>query len=256
MIDSRASIAPNAKLGENVEIGPWSLIGPDVEIGDGSKISSHVVIKGPTTIGKNNKIFQFSSIGEESQDKKYNGEPTSLIIGDDNTIRENVTINRGTQQGGGKTVLGNKNWIMANVHVAHDCIVGNNTVFSNSSALAGHVIVEDYATIGGYAAVHQFCKIGCYSFVAGGTYVTKDVLPYVLVAGFNASVCGLNTVGLKRREFDVVTMEFLRKAYKLIFRKGYTVQQAIVGLHEMLPDCPEILPIISSLKKSSRGIVR
>lgn len=256
MNNKNTIISKKSKIHESVEIGPWTIIGDDVEIDEGTKIGPHVVINGPTYIGKNNSIFQFSSIGEEAQDKKYSGEYSTLYIGNNNTIREYVTINRGTKQGGGETRVGNNNWIMTSVHIAHDCIVGNNTTFSNNTALAGHVVVNDYVTIGGYAAIHQFCTIGAYSLIGGGTLVTKDVIPYVLVAGYNASVCGLNTIGLKRANFDVSTIENLRQAYKIIFRNSNTVQQAIVSLHELLPECPDIHPILTSLKNSSRGIVR
>lgn len=256
MIDPRAIIDPKARIASDVSIGPFSYIGPDVEIGAGTQIFSHVVIKGPTVIGQHNIIYQFASIGEAPQDKKYQGEATRLVIGDHNTIREYVTINRGTVQGGGATVLGHHNWVMANVHIAHDCIVGNHTIFANYAALAGHVQVRDYAIISGFSAVHQFCIIGAYSFIARATYVTKDVLPYVMVAGYNATACGLNTEGLKRNHISPEAMEELRRAYKIIYRKGFTVQQALVKLHEMLPDCAEVRLMIDALQHSERGIVR
>lgn len=256
MIDNRAEIHPEAIIAENVEIGAWSVIGAHVEIAEGCKIGPHVVIQGPTRIGKNNRIFQFASIGEEPQDKKYNGEDTLLEIGDDNTIREFVTLNRGTVQGGGVTRIGNDNWIMAYVHVAHDCIIGNHTIFANNASLAGHVIVEDYAVLSGFSGVHQFCTLGAYSFVAKATYVAKDVLPYLLVAGYSPTVCGLNSVGLKRQGFSSTTLEHLKRAYKIIFRKGYTVKQAIAELHEMISECPEIEAFITAMQNSQRGIVR
>lgn len=255
-IDDRAIIHPSAKIANNVEIGPWSYVGANVEIGEGTKLGPHVVINGPTRIGKNNTFYQFASIGEAPQDKKYKGEDTVLLMGDGNTVRENTTINRGTVQGGGVTKIGDNNWIMANVHIAHDCDVGNNTQFANYSALAGHVKIEDYAIVSGFSAIHQFCVVGAYSFIARATYVTKDVLPYVMIAGYDASACGLNTEGLKRRNFSPTTIENLRKAYKIIYRKGLTVQQALVELYELLPECPEIKLFIQALENSQRGIVR
>ncbi len=256
MIDEQTRIDKSAKIGKNVSIGPWTCIGADVEIGDGCEIGSHVVIKGPSKIGPNNRIFQFSSVGEICQDKKFEGEEAWLEVGEGNTIREHCTLNRGSKHGGGVTKIGDYNWIMANVHIAHDCRIGDHNIFGNNAALAGHVTCENYATISGYSAVHQFCNIGAYSFLAGGTYVNKDILPYILIAGFNASACGLNSVGLRRHGFSTSTIEYLRKAYKIIFRKGLTVQQACVELHELIPECPEIKPFIDSLQASERGIVR
>lgn len=256
MIDSRAHIDSSAKIGDDVEIGPWTLIGPHVEIGSGTQIGSHVVIKGPTKIGKNNKIFQFSSIGEDPQDKKYNGEPTILEVGDNNVFRECCTINRGTVQGGSVTRIGNYNLIMAYVHVAHDCIIGNDIILANNAALSGHVVVHDYAILSGFSAVHQFCHIGSYSFLAGYTPVGKDVLPYVLVSGHEATVCGLNTEGLKRRGFSPETINHLKRAYKIIFRSGLTVLQAQEQLQEMVPECAEVQLFIDALKQSARGIAR
>lgn len=256
MIDNRAEIHPNAKIADNVEIGPWSVIGPYVEIDEGSWVGPHVVIKGPTRIGKNNRIFQFSSIGDEPQDKKYDGEDTILEIGDNNVIREYVTINRGTITGGGVTRIGNDNWIMAYVHIAHDCMVGSHTIFANNASLAGHVTVKDHAILSAFSGIHQFCAIGEYSFVGKASYVTKDVLPYVLVAGYSPSACNINSVGLKRHGFSADTIENLRRAYKIVFRRGLTVQQALVELHEMLPSCPELKPFIEALQDSSRGVTR
>lgn len=256
VISEHAIIHPNAKIAEDVEIGPWTLIGADVEIGPGCWIGPHVVIKGPTTIGKNNKIFQFSSIGDAPQDVTYDGEDTRLEIGDNNIIREYCMINRGTTKGGSLTKIGDENFLMAYVHIAHDCLVGNQTIFANYAALSGHVTVEDYSIIGAYSGVHQFCTVGSYSFIAKATYITKDVIPYVTIAGHTPSACGLNSVGLKRRGFTPETLENLRRAYKIVFRKGLTVQQALVELLEMAPVCPEVREIIDALQKSKRGIVR
>ncbi|WP_131781107.1 acyl-ACP--UDP-N-acetylglucosamine O-acyltransferase [Legionella gresilensis] len=256
MIDERAMIHPSAKLAEGVSVGPGSYIGADVEIGEGTWIGPHVVIQGPTVIGKNNKIFQFSSIGDEPQDVTYKGEPTRLEIGDNNIIREYCMISRGTVKGGGLTSIGNHNFFMAYSHVGHDCVVGNYTIMVNYSALSGHVILNDYAIIGAYAAIHQFCHVGAYAFVARATYVTKDVLPYVMIAGHTTSACGINTVGLRRRGFSSAAIDYLRRAYKIIFRKGLTVQQAVAELEVMQQDCPEVIPMIDALNNSSRGIVR
>lgn len=256
MIDERAIIHPEAKLGQGVSVGPGTIIGAHVEIGDNTWIGPHAVIKGPALIGKNNKIFQFSSIGDEPQDLTYQGEMTRLEIGDNNIIREYCMISRGTTKGGGITRIGNHNFFMAYSHVGHDCMVGNHIIMINYAALSGHVCVDDYAIIGAYAAVHQFCRIGAYAFVTRATYVAQDVLPYLMIAGHNASPVGLNTVGLKRRGFESGTIENLRRAYKIIFRKGFTVQQALSELEVMQAACPEVIPMMEILNQSSRGIVR
>jgi UDP-N-acetylglucosamine acyltransferase len=256
VISEHAIIHPSAKLGQNVVVGPGTIIGADVEIGDGTWIGPHVVIQGPTRIGQHNKIFQFASVGDEPQDVTYKGEPTRLEIGDHNTIREFCMISRGTVKGGGLTRLGNHNFLMAYSHIGHDCMLGNSITMINYSALSGHVTVADYAIIGGYAAVHQFCKIGLYAFIARATYVTKDVLPYVMIAGHNTSACGINTVGLKRRGFSSEAVDTLRRAYKIIFRRGLTVQEAIEELQPLVAECPEVTPMIQSLQEATRGIVR
>lgn len=256
MIDEHAVIHPSAKLAAGVSVGPGSYIGANVEIEEGTWIGPHAVIQGPTVIGKNNKIFQFSSIGDEPQDVTYKGEPTRLEIGDNNIIREYCMISRGTVKGGGLTRIGNQNFFMAYSHVGHDCMVGDNTIMVNYSALSGHVILNDYAIIGAYAAIHQFCHVGAYAFIARATYVTKDVLPYVMIAGHTTSACGINTVGLRRRGLSSAAIDYLRRAYKIIFRKGLTVQQAVAELELMQQDCPEIIPMIDALNNSVRGIVR
>ncbi len=256
MISEHAMIHPLAKLGEGVSVGPGTIIGANVEIGDGTWIGPHVVIQGPTVIGKHNKIFQFASVGDEPQDVTYQGEATRLEIGDHNIIREFCMISRGTIKGGGLTRLGDHNFLMAYSHIGHDCIVGNQIIMVNYSALSGHVIIDDYAIIGAYAAVHQFCHVGAYAFIARATYVTKDVLPYVMIAGIATSACGINTVGLRRRGFSSEAIDQLRRAYKVIFRKGLTVQQALVELDVLRQDCPELIPMIEALQQSTRGIVR
>ena len=256
MINEHAVIHPSAKLAKGVTVGPGTIIGADVEIGEGTWIGPHVVIQGPTVIGKNNKIFQFASVGDEPQDITYNGEPTRLEIGDNNIIREFCMISRGTVKGGGLTRLGNQNFLMAYTHIGHDCMVGNNVIMVNYSALSGHVIVDDYVNIGAYAAVHQFCHIGMYAFIARATYVTKDVLPYVMIAGHTTSAYGINTVGLRRRGFSSAVIDSLRRAYKIVFRKGLTVQQAVAELEILQKDCPEVLLMVDALNQATRGIVR
>lgn len=256
MIDTRAIIDPTARLADDVEVGPWSIIGPDVEIGAGTWIGPHVVIKGPTVIGKHNKIYQFASVGEDPQDKKFHGEKTTLEIGDRNVIREFCTINRGTSQDKGKTVIGNDNLLMAYVHVAHDCEVGNHTVFSNNASLAGHVKVNDYVILGGFSGVHQRCTLGESCFVAKASIVGQDVLPFILVSGHAAAASGLNSEGLRRRGFSSEDINTLKRAYKLIYRKGLTVQQVIPQLQAMVEECPKVQFMIEILQQSTRGIVR
>jgi UDP-N-acetylglucosamine acyltransferase len=256
VISEHAIIHPTAKLAKDVSVGPGTIIGADVEIGEGTWVGPHVVIQGPTSIGKYNKIFQFASVGDEPQDITYRGEPTRLELGDYNIIREFCMISRGTVKGGGLTRIGDHNFFMAYTHIGHDCMVGNHVIMVNYSALSGHVLLHDYANIGAYAAIHQFCSVGVNAFIARATYVTKDVLPYVMIAGHSSSACGINTVGLRRRGFSSATIDCLRRAYKIIFRKGLTVQQAVAELELMQGDCPELIPMIDSLNQSTRGIVR
>ena len=256
MIHETAIIDKSARIGKNVQIGPWSIIGPDVEIGDGTWIGPHVVIQGPTIIGKDNKIFQFASLGADSQDKKFRGEKTYLVIGDRNVIREFCTFNRGSTGEESKTIIGNDNLFMAYVHVAHDCIIGNHTIFANNATLAGHVIVEDFVIFSGFSGSSQFCRIGTHAFITMGAMVEKDVPPFVKVAGFYAAPCGLNTVGMKRHGFAVETMLFLRRAYKTIYRKGLTVKDALVQLEQMLVECPEVSLYIDFIQQATRGIIR
>lgn len=256
MISEHAIVHPSAKIAEGVEIGPGSIVGEGVEIGSGTWVGPHVVIKGPTIIGKNNKIFQFASLGDIPQDKTYQGELTKLEIGDNNVIREYCMISRGTAKGRAVTKIGNNNFFMAYTHVGHDCIVGNNVVMVSFSALSGHVVVDDYVNIGGYSAVHQFCHVGAYAFIARATYISKDVLPYIMVAGYNPSACGINTVGLRRGGFSSASIDNMRRAYKIIFRKGFTVQQAVAELEIMQQEYPEVIPMIDALNNSTRGITR
>lgn len=256
MISDKAVIDPKAKIAKDVTIGHFSVIGPDVEIDEGTWVGPHVVIQGPAKIGKNNQFFQFSSIGEAPQDKKYKGETTELIIGDNNIFRECVTVSRGTVQGGNKTVIANNNLFMAYVHIAHDCIVGSHTVFSNNASLAGHVTVHDYANLGGLVGVHQFCVVGSYSFCGGGSIVVKDVAPYVMVSGYPAVTHGLNVEGLKRRGFDADSITALKNAYKILFRQGLTIEQSIEKIQESEEPSQWIELLINFVKNSERGITR
>lgn len=257
-IDARAVIHPSAQIAENVSVGPYSIIGENVKIGEGTHIGPHVVVKSFTSIGKNNQIFQFASVGEDPQDKKYRGENTTLEVGDHNIIRECVTINRGTVQGGGSTKIGSHNLLMAYVHIAHDCHIADHTIFANNASLAGHVNVESYAVLSGFSMVHQYCTIGAYSFLTGGTGIVKDVLPYLTVSGsaHEATVFGLNAIGLKRHGFSEEVLTHLKRAYKIIFRQNLTVSQAIDELKKLLPECKEVGVLIDRLEKSERGITR
>ncbi len=257
MIDQTAIIHSNADIHKNVSIGPYSVIGENVSIGSGTVIGSHVVITGPTTIGPNNKIFHFSSIGEDPQDKKFNEDKNSYLeIGANNTIREYVSINRGTSDGGGKTIIGNNNWIMAYVHIAHDCIIGNNSTFANNTTLAGHVAIQDFVTLGGFTGVHQFCRIGSYSFSAISSVIVKDVPPYILVSGNTAKPSGLNREGLKRNGFDADTINLLKKAYRIIYRESLTLTEALNELMELSVDSKSVNVMRSFILSSERGIVR
>ena len=258
MIHPQAIIHPSAKLADDVSVGPWSIIGADVEIGEGSVIHSHVVIKGPTRIGKRNQIYQFSSIGEDTPDLKYKGEPTRLEIGDDNIFREGVTVHRGTIQDNSVTLIGNHNLIMAYVHIGHDSVIKNHCILVNNTALAGHVVVDDWALLSGYTLVHQFCRIGAHAFTGMGTAVGKDIPAYVMVTGNPAEAHNMNIEGLKRRGFTTEQIGILRKAYKIVYRQGYTVDEALQLLETMQQeDHGEPLHLlIDSLRQSKRGIVR
>jgi len=255
-IHPQAIVEPGAKISANVEVGPWSFIGSDVEIGEGTKIMSHVVLKGPSKIGKHNTIFQFSSVGEDCQDKKYAGELTHLEIGDHNTIREGCTIHRGTIQDNSITKIGNNNLFMAYVHVAHDCVIGNDCIFANNATLAGHVHVADNAILGGGSMVHQFCKVGVHSMSAGGSIILRDVPAFVMASGQSASVHGLNTEGLKRRGFSPEQLAELKRAYKVIYRKGLNLKDALVQLDNDFDKSDIVSTFVDSIKNSNRGIIR
>lgn len=256
MIHPTAIIDPAAKLHDSVEVGAYSIIGADVEIDAGSWIGPHVVIQGPTKIGRENRIFQFASIGEIPQDKKFYGEVSYLEIGDRNTIREFATINRGTEDGGDITRIGDDNWLMAYIHIAHDCQVGNNTIFANNASLAGHVIIEDFAILGGFTLVHQFCKVGQHAFCGMGSAISKDVPPYVMVNGSPAHAHGLNLEGIKRRGFDKEILRALRDAYKIIYRSQNTIEQAKSKLKKLAEEYPQVNNMLEFLEKSERGILR
>lgn len=256
MIHDSAIVHPDARVHESVEVGPWTLIGPDVEIGADCVIESHVVIKGPTRIGERNHIYQFSTLGEATPDLKYRNEPTELHIGDDNVIRENVTIHRGTVQDRSLTEIGDRNLLMAYVHIGHDSIVGSDTILVNNTALAGHVIVGDWAILSGYTLVHQFCKIGAHSFSGMGTSIGKDVPAFVTVAGSPAEAKTINVEGLRRRGFDAAEIAELRRAFKIVYRQSLTLDVAIDRLQSMVQDTPSIQTLVDSLLQSQRGIVR
>jgi UDP-N-acetylglucosamine acyltransferase len=256
MIHHTAIIDPTAIIADNVTIGPYSVIGANVEIGAGCEIGPHVVINGPTKIGKANKIYQFSSVGADPQDKKYAGEATLLEIGDNNLIRESVTINRGTVQGGGITKIGNDNWIMAYVHIAHDCIVGNDNIIANNTSLAGHVIIDDYVVLGGFSLISQFNKIGSYAFSAMGSVISRNIPPYVLVSGHMAKPIGINVEGLRRRQFSDEQVKNIKQAYKLVYRSGLRIEEAEQKLDLLSQNQPELTILSDFLKTQQGGIIR
>lgn len=256
MIHPSAIVSPDATIGHGVEIGAYCVIGEGVEIGDGTRIAHHVVIEGPTRIGKKNSIHSFCSLGGPPQDKKYSGEPTSLVIGDGNTIREFCTFNRGTVQDTGETCIGDDNWIMAYVHLAHDCQVGNHTIFANNAQLAGHVKVDDYAILGGFTVVHQFVHIGAHSISAMGTILLQDLPPYVTAAGNSARPFGINSEGLKRRGFDADSIAAIKAAYKVLYKSGLQLQEARDRINTQVALHPELAILLNFLGSSSRGIIR
>lgn len=255
-IHPTAIVDPKATLGADVTIGAYSVIGPDVEIGDGTWVGPHVVINGPTRIGCENRIFQFASIGDAPQDKKYHGEPTRLEIGDRNVIRESVTINRGTVGGGGITRVGSDNLMMAYIHIAHDCQVGNNVIFSNNASLAGHVTVGDWVILSGFTLVHQFCAIGAHAFTGMGTAVAKDVPPFLMVSGTPAQPHGINKEGLKRRGFTPEAIKQLKEAYRVLYRSGLSLDEAKAKLAEIGQGSPGVRSVAEFVANSQRSIIR
>ena len=256
MIDPRAIVSSEAQLAADVVVGPFTVIGPGVVIGAGTWIGPHAVINGPTIIGRDCKVFQFASIGDAPQDKKYRGEPTRLEVGDRNVFREFCTINRGTVSGHGVTRIGDDNLFMAYSHVAHDCIVGSKCVMSNCTALAGHVEIGDWVILSGYAAVHQFCKVGAHAFLANNAAVTRDVPPYVMVAGSPAEPKGINSEGLKRRDFDAGQIANIKNAYRVLFRSGLKLAEATEQLKVLAATQPEVGAFVEFLGTVTRSVVR
>lgn len=255
-IHPTAVISPKAELAADVTVGPFTVIGDDVVISEGSTIASHVMIKGPTSIGRDCHIYSFASIGEDPQDKKYAGEPTRLEIGNGNTIREYCTLNRGTAQDQGVTRLGDDNWLMAYVHVAHDCQIGDHTIMANGATLAGHVRVDDWVICSGFAAIHQFCWIGAHSFIGAYAGITRDVPPYTMVFGNPPEPRSINAEGLKRRGFSTGQIRNIKEAFRILYRSGLLLADARAQLAALLPDQPELSVLTEFLDKSERGILR
>jgi UDP-N-acetylglucosamine acyltransferase len=255
-IHPTALVEPGAELAADVEVGPFSIVGPHVRVGAGTVIGPHVVVTGRTTLGARNRIFQFASVGEVPQDRKYGGEPTTTVIGDDNVIREYVSIHAGTAQDRGATTIGSSNLLLAYVHIAHDCIVGDNTTFSNNVQLAGHVAVEDWVVFGGFCALHQFCRVGAHAFVGGGSVLVQDIPPFVTVSGYPAAPHGTNNEGLRRRGFSDDDIAAVRRAYKTLYREGRSLEDAKAALAAAALESPVLAPLVEFLAVPGRGIVR
>jgi UDP-N-acetylglucosamine acyltransferase len=255
-IHPTAILHPSARISEGVEIGPYSVIGEHVSIGKDTKIASHVLIEGWTTIGERNRIFSFSSIGTAPQDIGYKNEETYLVIGNDNVIRECATVHRATTKADRKTEIGNKNYLMAYSHVAHDCKLGNSIIMANSAGLAGHITIEDHAILGGIVGVHQHVRIGAYAMIGGQSAIVQDIPPYVSAAGNRAQLYGLNTIGLKRRGFSDQTINNLKRAYKIIFRSGFTIEDAFTRAIDEFPESREVRYFVDFMRKSKRGVTR
>ncbi|MEP7206910.1 MAG: acyl-ACP--UDP-N-acetylglucosamine O-acyltransferase [Casimicrobiaceae bacterium] len=251
-----ALVEAGARLADDVEVGPYAIVGPEVEVGAGTRIGPHAMVVGRTTIGARNRIFQFTSIGEIPQDRKYGGEPTRLAIGDDNVIREFVTIHAGTAQDRGVTSVGSGNWLLAYVHIAHDCVVGSHTTFSNNAQLAGHVVIEDWVTLGGFTGVHQFCRVGAHAMIAAGAIVLQDVPPFVTAAGYPAKPHGTNNEGLRRRGFGAPEIAAVRRAYRTLYRESRSLEDAREALRQRVAEAPVIGPLVTFLENSVRGIIR
>ena len=256
MIHPTAVISESATIGENVTIGPFCVVDDNVTIGDGCILKSHVVVRGTTRIGKNNKFFQFSSIGEDCQDKKYAGEPTELIIGDDNEFREGVTVHRGTVQDEGVTIIGSRGLFMVNAHIAHDSVLGDDIIVANNCAIAGHVHIDDFVIVGGAVGIHQFCKIGAHAFLGAGGIILRDVPPFVMVSGHKNIPQGINSEGLKRRGFEKDEVLAIKRAYKVIYRAGNTIEEAIDALETPANDHDGVARMVEFLRHAERGIIR
>ncbi len=256
MIHPTALVDPGAELDSTVEVGPYAVIGPGVEIDAGTSIGPHAVLKGPTRIGRDNRIFQFASVGEDPQDKKYGGEPTWLIMGDRNRVREFATIHRGTTQDRGVTRIGDDNLFMAYTHVAHDCWIGNQVILANAASLGGHVEVQDWAILGGFAIVHQFCRIGAHAFCAMGSVITQDVPPYIMVAGHPAQPHGINTEGLRRRGFAPKTIQSIKRAYRTLYLANLRLEEARARIQEMSATTPELEVLANFIGQGGRGLIR
>jgi UDP-N-acetylglucosamine acyltransferase len=255
-IHPTAIIDPSARLAPDVGVGPYSVIGAEVEIGEGSSVGAHALIEGPTKIGRNNRIGAYAAVGGDPQDKKYHGERSTLVIGDGNTIREFVTINRGTDDGGGVTRVGDDNWIMAYVHVAHDCTIGSHTVLANNATLAGHVEIGDHVVLGGFCGVHQFCKIGAHAFAAMFAAINRDVPPFVYAAGQFAEPRGVNAEGLKRRGFSSERVAAIRRAYRTLYMSGKTLADARVELERQAQSSEDVRALVDFIDRSERALVR
>jgi UDP-N-acetylglucosamine acyltransferase len=255
-IHATALVEPGARIADDVEVGAYSIIGPGVTLGDGTRIGPHAVVTGRTSIGARNRIFQFASVGDIPQDRKYGGEPTSTTLGDDNVVREFVSIHAGTAQDRGTTTIGNGNLFLAYTHVAHDCVVGDFTTFSNNAQIAGHVTIGDFAMLGAYAGVHQFCRIGAHAMIAAGAIVLQDVPPYVTAAGYPAKPAGTNNEGLRRRGFSTDDIAAVRRAYKMLYRRGLSLADARAALVNAAAEAPLLATLVAFLSTSERGIVR
>jgi UDP-N-acetylglucosamine acyltransferase len=256
MIHNTAIVHEKARLGEGVEIGPYAIIGEHVIIGAGTRVGPHAVIEGWTEIGRDNRIFQFASVGADPQDLKYRGEKSLLRIGDRNVVREFVTLHRGTVDGGGETVIGSDNLFMAYSHVAHDCVLGDRVIMANGATLAGHVRIDDFAILGGLCAVHQFTRVGCHVMVSGGSMVAQDIPPYTIAQGDRAKTVGINQIGLKRRDFSDEIISDIKQAYKLVFRSGLRLEEALDRIAAELTDSPEMRVFTDFIRGSERGIAR
>ena len=251
-----AIVAGGTQLADDVVVGPYSIIGADVSIGTGTTIAAHVVIGDRTTIGRNNRIFQFSSVGDIAQDRKYDGAPTRTVIGDDNVMREFVSINAGTAQDRGVTTIGDGNWLLAYSHIAHDCVIGNGTTFSNNAQLAGHVVIGDYVVLGGFVGVHQFCRVGAHAMLAAGSIVLQDVPPYMTVAGYPAKPHGTNSEGLRRRGFSPDAVMAIKSAYRTLYRKGLALEEARSEIAAAALNTPALHALVAFLEVPGRGIIR